>query len=71
MDAASEAGGASPAEGAGRTETADGAPAFLNRELSWLAFARRVLALVEDPEVPLLERVKFLGIMACCTTSSS
>jgi polyphosphate kinase len=36
---------------------------FLNRELSWLAFARRVLALVEDGEVPLLERVKFLGIM--------
>jgi polyphosphate kinase len=39
------------------------AATFLNRELSWLAFARRVLALVEDPEVPLLERVKFLGIM--------
>jgi polyphosphate kinase len=37
--------------------------AFINRELSWLAFARRVLALVEDPEVPLLERVKFAGIM--------
>ncbi|MDH3496000.1 MAG: polyphosphate kinase 1 [Gemmatimonadota bacterium] len=36
--------------------------AFLNRELSWLAFARRVLALVEQPDVPLLERVKFAGI---------
>lgn len=36
---------------------------FFNRELSWLAFARRVLALVEDPAVPLLERVKFAGIM--------
>lgn len=37
--------------------------AFFNRELSWLNFARRVLALVEDPELPLLERVKFAGIM--------
>jgi polyphosphate kinase len=37
--------------------------AFFNRELSWLAFARRVLAMVEDPELELLERVKFLGIM--------
>ena len=36
---------------------------FFNRELSWLAFARRVLSLVEDPAVPLLERVKFAGIM--------
>jgi len=37
--------------------------AYLNRELSWLNFARRVLALVEDPELPLLERLKFAGIM--------
>ncbi|MDZ7344009.1 MAG: polyphosphate kinase 1 [candidate division KSB1 bacterium] len=37
--------------------------AYLNRELSWLSFARRVLALVEDRELPLLERVKFAGIM--------
>jgi polyphosphate kinase len=37
--------------------------AFLNRELSWLNFARRVLALVEDQELPLLERVRFAGIM--------
>jgi polyphosphate kinase len=36
---------------------------LINRELSWLNFARRVLALVEDPNVPLLERVKFAGIM--------
>ncbi|MFI5180646.1 MAG: polyphosphate kinase 1 [Thermoanaerobaculia bacterium] len=36
---------------------------FFNRELSWLAFARRVLALVEDRSLPLLERVKFAGIM--------
>lgn len=36
---------------------------FLNRELSWLNFARRVLALVEDREQPLMERVRFAGIM--------
>jgi polyphosphate kinase len=41
-----------------------GSPAALiNRELSWLGFARRVLALAEDPEQPVLERVKFAGIM--------
>ncbi len=36
---------------------------FLNRELNWLQFARRVLELVLDDEVPLLERVKFAGIV--------
>jgi polyphosphate kinase len=36
---------------------------YFNREVSWLAFARRVLALVEDPELQLLERIKFAGIM--------
>jgi polyphosphate kinase len=35
---------------------------YFNRELSWLQFARRVLELAGDPEVPLLERVKFVGI---------
>ncbi len=37
--------------------------AYLNRELSWLSFARRVLSLVEDDDLPILERVKFAGIM--------
>jgi polyphosphate kinase len=37
--------------------------ALINRELSWLNFARRVLALAEDSDLPLLERVKFAGIM--------
>jgi len=36
---------------------------FLNRDLSWLAFARRVLAIAEDESLPVLERVKFAGIM--------
>jgi polyphosphate kinase len=34
----------------------------LNRELSWLQFDERVLAIAEDPELPLLERAKFLAI---------
>ena len=39
-------------------------PRFLNRELSWLEFNARVLALADDPLVPLLERVKFLAIFS-------
>ena len=35
---------------------------FLDRELSWLAFNRRVLELAEDPTLPLLERVNFAAI---------
>ena len=37
---------------------------FLNRELTWLAFNRRVLAEAEAERNPLLERVKFLAIVA-------
>ncbi len=37
---------------------------FADRELSWLAFNERVLELAEDPELPLLERVRFLAIFA-------
>jgi polyphosphate kinase len=37
---------------------------FSNRELSWLDFNERVLALAEDPKQPLLERAKFLAIFA-------
>jgi polyphosphate kinase len=35
---------------------------YLNRELSWVQFNERVLALAEDPELELLERAKFLAI---------
>ena len=37
---------------------------FANRELSWLNFNERVLALAEDRDQPLLERAKFLAIFA-------
>jgi polyphosphate kinase len=37
---------------------------FLNREVSWIDFNARVLALAEDPHTPLLEQVKFLAIFA-------
>ena len=37
---------------------------YVNRELSWLDFNARVLALAEDSSQPLLERAKFLAIFA-------
>src|SRR6516165_2241126 len=46
--------GTSPAE----PETRE----FLNRDLSWLEFNRRVLHEALDARTPLLERVRFLGI---------
>jgi len=47
---------------------ADGLPAlhaenYINRELSTLDFQKRVLALAEDEQRPLLERIKFIAIV--------
>src|SRR4051812_49697197 len=52
------------AEGADVPAVGLGPDRYLNRELSWLDFNARVLALAEDERVPLLERAKFLAIFA-------
>jgi polyphosphate kinase len=43
---------------------AAGSPRYLDRELSWLEFNARVLALAENTSLPLLERAKFLAIFS-------
>ena len=48
----------------GHPPFADASERFLNRELSWLDFNARVLALAEDDRLPLLERAKFLAIFS-------
>jgi len=40
------------------------AHAWINRDLAWLEFNRRVLHEARDPRTPLLERVKFLAIFS-------
>ena len=47
-----------------KKRAAAAADRLLNRELSFLDYAGRVLALAEDEDVPLLERVKFCSICA-------
>jgi polyphosphate kinase len=39
-------------------------PRYLNRDVAWLDFNRRVLALAADADVPVLERARFLAISA-------
>ncbi|MDV2475041.1 RNA degradosome polyphosphate kinase [Rhodococcus zopfii] len=57
---------AAPPAAAALPALTDGLPEgrYLNRELSWLDFNARVLALAEDTSLPLLERAKFLAIFA-------
>jgi polyphosphate kinase len=48
----------------GGDNPAAGSPRYLDRELSWLEFNARVLALAENTSLPLLERAKFLAIFS-------
>ncbi len=50
--------------GSPRTSRAPDPARYINRELSWLDFNTRVLALAEDRSLPLLERAKFLAIFS-------
>ena len=45
-------------------EVVQEAPRYINRELSRLDFDERVLAMAEDPRLPVLERVRFLAIFS-------
>ena len=68
-DGRGEGRGRLPLAPAAATPSSDGSAdlpedRYLNRELSWLEFNARVLALAEDPSQPLLERAKFLAIFA-------
>jgi polyphosphate kinase len=56
--------GAPPATTAALVENELPEHRYLNRELSWLDFNARVLALAADTSLPLLERAKFLAIFA-------
>jgi polyphosphate kinase len=46
------------------TPSLDDPALYINRELSWLEFNRRVLEEAQDPQVPLMERLKFLAIFS-------
>ena len=58
-----ETDGAEPAPSLPEVDLKDPA-LYLNRELTWLEFNRRVLNEADDDRTPLLERVKFLAIVS-------
>ena len=63
--AASESPPITPSPAVPAQEINLGDPAlYLNRELTWLEFNRRVLREADDERTPLLERVKFLAIVS-------
>jgi polyphosphate kinase len=45
-------------------DVVEGPDRYLNRELSFLDYVARVLSVAEDPELPVLERAKFLAIVS-------
>ena len=63
-DGSSTIGVPRPVEDLTADELAASPQRFLNRELSWLDFDARVLALAVNPDVPLLERAKFVAIFS-------
>jgi polyphosphate kinase len=60
--AVAAAGLAGPAAGHEVADALEHPSLYINREMSWLDFNDRVLQLVEDDRLPLLERVKFCAI---------
>jgi polyphosphate kinase len=65
LSAPSDAGAApGPMEATPPIPVLDADQRFINRDLSWLEFNRRVLAQATDPRTPMLTRVKFLAIFS-------